>query len=48
MVSIPSISTTKVENEWSHLYISPVELATNSNLSIVLSWVMEFEIFLVF
>jgi hypothetical protein len=48
MVGIPSISTSDRRTEWSHVYISPFELATNSNSFIVLSLVVAFEILMVF
>ena len=48
MVIIPPIFTSEGKTKWFHLYISLAELAANSNLYIVVSFVVQFEISLVF
>jgi hypothetical protein len=44
MVGIPPIFTSDGKTKWSHLYISPVELATNSNGRVIASFLIQFEI----
>ena len=48
MVVIPPIFTSDGKMECSHLYIKVIELAANSNVYIVASLVIQFEISLVF
>ena len=47
MVAIPPIFTYDGKTDWFHLYISLVKLVPNSNLCIIVSLDIEFEISLV-